>query len=310
MKFTPTNTITFLLSIFFILSSCNEKKVEQNHSKTLPKLSLAQWSYHKELFSGKMNNQDFIKKAAELGFEGVEYVNQFFKNKVENLQFLDSLNKTAKEVGIKNLLIMVDGEGMLGASNPLSRDTALTQHKKWVDAAKILGCSAIRINAHGEGDSMIMMQNCAESISKLATYGNSKGVKIIIENHGSWSNNGAWLKGLLELLKPYSVGSLPDFDNWCTMREKGLMYGSPCIKYYDRFKGLEELMPYASSLSVKSFNFDKDGMETTIDYPKMFDIIKKYNYDGYLGIEFEGDSLPADIGVVKTKDLAVKCWNQ
>jgi len=44
-------------------------------------ISLAEWSFHKALFDKKMDHLGFIEKAGAMGFKGVEYVNQFFKDK-------------------------------------------------------------------------------------------------------------------------------------------------------------------------------------------------------------------------------------
>ena len=40
------------------------------------------------------------------------------------------------------------------------------------------------------------------------------------------------------------------------------------------YKGVAELMPFAKSVSAKSYDFD-NGNETKIDYAKMIDIIKE-----------------------------------
>jgi L-rhamnose isomerase len=46
---------------------------------------------------------------------------------------------------------MVDGEGMLGDTDDKARQTAIENHYKWVNAAKVLGCKTIRVNAAGKG---------------------------------------------------------------------------------------------------------------------------------------------------------------
>ena len=51
--------------------------------------------------------------------------------------------------------------------------------------------------------------------------------------------------------------------------------GSKCIKEYDKYKGVEEMMPYAKAVSAKSYDFDENGNETTIDYIKMLKIVKE-----------------------------------
>src|SRR5690606_15816615 len=115
-------------------------------------ISLAEWSLHKTLFEGKLNNLDFAETAAKkFGIYAVEYVNQFFKDKAKDRNYLTELKQRAKDNGVKNVLIMIDGEGPLGSTNRAERTTAVENHYKWVEAAKFLGCHAIRVNAAGEG---------------------------------------------------------------------------------------------------------------------------------------------------------------
>ena len=98
-----------------------------------------------------------------------------------------------------------------------------------------------------------------------------------------------------------NCGTLPDFGNFC-------IDGSPrlCAKWYDIYKGVKELMPYAHAVSAKSYHFDDNGDETSIDYSKMIDIVKDAGYKGYIGIEFEGNRMSEDEGIIATKKLLEK----
>ena len=300
--------IIYFISALFILSSCGQQmksdKLSNNDKMIMtPKYSLAQWSFNRELFSGEMTTFDFIRIAGELEFDGVEYVSTFFLDKVENFEFLDSLKVAARTADVKNLLIMVDGAGDLGARDSQERENSIESHKKWVKAAKYIGCSSIRVNAHGEGTPSEIREACIDGVGRLAKWAKTQGIDIIIENHGGVSNDGAWLASLVKELQQFGVGTLPDFDNWCIERENGELWGAPCIKEYDRYTGLADLMPYAKSLSVKSFDFDENGNETSMDYKRLFEIVQKANYQGYLGLEFEGDKLQSIEGIKKTRAL-------
>jgi sugar phosphate isomerase/epimerase len=69
------------------------------------------------------------------------------------------------------------------------------------------------------------------------------------------------------------------------------------------YKGVAELIPYAKSVSAKSYDFDDNGNETKIDYAKMMKIVKQNNYDGYIGVEYEGSRLGEKEGILATKNL-------
>lgn len=272
------------------------------------KYSLAQWSFNRDLFAGKMDTVDFITAAGDMNFAGVEYVSQFFQDKVDDFEYLDSLNAAAKAAGIKNVMIQVDNIGNLGSSNPELRAQAIAEGKKWVDAASYLGCDMMRVNAHGDGSPERVKAQSIEAIGILADYAKQKGLQIIIENHGGISNDGAWLADLIAKLADKNVASLADFHNWCIERENGELWGAPCVKEYDNYQGFAELIPTAQAVSVKAIEFDSNGNETSMDFERFFQIMKAASYDGYLGIEYEGSNLPSREGILKTKALAEKSW--
>ncbi|MBR9919238.1 MAG: TIM barrel protein [Bacteroidetes bacterium] len=313
----------FLLPLIFLAFGCsnsNEKPEENPGTKEIirestqgeeefqPEFSLTQWSFHRELFAGEMDNFDFINTASEMGFDGVEYVSQFFQDKVDNIEFLDSLNRTADKAGIDNVLIMVDNAGNLGASDPAERKAAVEAHKKWVTAAKYLACNSIRVNAHGDGDAEQMRNNCLDALTELANWGQKEGVNILVENHGQYSSNGAWLASLVDALEDKGVGTLPDFNNWCWQREGGHPFNGECLKEYDRYQGLEELLPYAGAISVKSLEFDEEGNEANMDYSLLIELVRESGYEDYYGIEYDGKDLPSREGIEKTRELVLRVW--
>ncbi len=301
--------LTICLISFVIFFSCKLAEKEEGQREISPsneRLVLAQWSFNRELFKGEMSTFDFIRAAKEMGFAGVEYVNQFFKDRIEDVEYLDSLKTIAQEVGIKNTLLMIDGAGNLGASKKSERLEAVAMHQKWILAAKRIGCPNIRINAHGDGSREEVFAACKESIKALSNFGKLHEVGILIENHGSFSSDGDWLASLVAELDLPNISSLADFDNWCIERENGELWGAPCVKEYDRYEGMKLLLPTAKSVSVKAFDFDEEGWPKKTDFRKMFALIHEAGYDGYLAVEFEGHTIDAREGIMKTKALAEK----
>ena len=76
------------------------------------KISLSQWSLHRTLQSGKLDHLNFARKAAAMGIYAIEYVNQFFKDKAQDNAYLSEMNLRSKDFGVRQLLIMIDGEGV------------------------------------------------------------------------------------------------------------------------------------------------------------------------------------------------------
>ncbi len=262
------------------------------------KISLAEWSLHRTIRGGKMTNLDFPKVTREeFGIEAVEYVNQFFKDKANDLAYLTDLKMRCEDHDVSSQLIMVDGEGQLGAPGEKDRAKAVENHFKWVIAAKFLGCHCIRVNAGSKGSYDEQAKLAADGLRRLSEFAKDYGLDVVVENHGGLSSNGAWLAQVIKSVGLDNCGTLPDFGNFRVSKDE----------MYDRYQGVEELMPFAKAVSAKSHQFDESGNETQTDYMKMMKIVLDAGYRGYVGIEWEGGGLDEQAGIRATKRLLEKC---
>ena len=268
------------------------------------KISLAEWSFHKALFAKEFENLEFPAKAKnEFGINAVEYVNQFFMDKAKDNAYLTELKKRADDIGVTNVLIMCDGEGEMANRNAKKRTEAVENHYKWVDAAKFLGCHSIRVNCFGVGTAEEVAKAGADGLRRLSEYAQPQGINVIVENHGSYSSNGQWLAGVMKEVGMANCGTLPDFGNFCVKRESGDVWESKCMEEYDRYKGVEEMMPFAKGVSAKAINFDEKGNCIETDYAKILAIVRAAGYTGHIGIEYEGTVLSEAEGIKATKTL-------
>ncbi len=303
-----TSKASLALSILG-LSSCkiaaNNTSIT-NNNELFFKISLAQWSFHRALRGNKMDHLDFAAKSRSFGCEGLEYVNGFFKDKATDFTYLKEMQLRANSEGQKNVLIMIDGEGNLANPSKTERLKTIENHYKWVDAAHFLGCHAIRVNLAGGIDKADALKASIESLETLSNYAKKSNVNILVENHGGFSSDGTWMKNIFSQIKSKNCGTLPDFGNFCI--EKGA--NKECIEAYDRYQGIQELLPYAKAVSAKSYQFDAEGNETTIDYFKVLKMVKDINYNGFIGIEFEGSDVSEERGVELTRDLLIKAGKQ
>lgn len=270
-------------------------------------ISLAEWSLHKALISKKMTNLDFPALAKkEFDISVVEYVNQFFKDKAQDKQYLSDLLQRCRDNGVRNHLIMVDGEGDLGAPAATERRQAIENHYKWVDAAHYLGCSTVRVNAFGKGSAAEVQKAAVEGLSQLSEYAQQAGLNVIVENHGSYTSDGKWLLATIRQVGKANVGILPDFGNFCIRRDSGDLYRGKCLEEYDKYLAVREWMPVAKGVSAKTLDFDAAGNCVETDYAKMFNIIKAAGFRGIVGIEYEGETTSEVEGIRKTKALLEK----
>lgn len=298
-----------------LLTACTSEAEEEND--LFFEISLAQWSLHRSLFGEELMKrgwQEIGRRRREntLIFEGgiapiefptvtkkefdinaVEYVNQFYYDKAEDQAFLRELKDRQEKAGVRALLIMCDAEGNLGDTNEENRKQAVENHYKWVEAANFLGCHSIRVNAAGEGTKEEVAEAAVAGLSSLSEYADNNNINVLVENHGGYSSNAEWLTRVIEQVNKDNCGTLPDFGNF-TISEGN---------QYNRYKGVKQMMPYAKGVSAKSFAFNDEGEETTIDYKRMLKIVENAGYNGHIGIEYEGRKLDEFEGIRATKAL-------
>ena len=261
----------------------------QRAEKPWFEISLAEWSLHRTLNSGEMTNLDFPRVSREVyDIGGIEYVNSFFKDKAQDTAYLNDLKKRCSDHGVKNVLIMCDGEGSIGDPDPAARTQTVENHRRWVECAKYLGCHSIRVNARSAGSDEEQAKLCADGLARLGEFAKPHKINVIVENHGGLSSMADWLVSVMEMVDMDNVGTLPDFGNFYE---------------YNRYKGTKEMMPFAKAVSAKSHAFDENGEETTKDFETLMKIVKLAGYRGWVGIEYEGSAHSEEEGIKKTRDL-------
>jgi sugar phosphate isomerase/epimerase len=185
----------------------------------------------------------------------------------------------------------IDTPGGLSDPDERVRDRAIEAAKKWMDIAHTLGASAVRCDP-GTMD-VANLTPTVDSYKKLAAYGKSKSVQVIIENHGGMGSEYAeQLVRLFKLVGASSVGALPAFGNFADESA--------------RDRGLRLLFPYARVVChAKGLQFNAAGNETQYDFPKCIAVAKTSGYKGVYSVEYEGPGDPYD-GVQKVVDELVR----
>ena len=274
----------------------------KNIDKSNLDIGLQMYSFAPLIMQGKfdlLGFPDLVKNT--YGINGAEYWSIPFMGRENDKDFLNDLKKRSDDIGVDNLIILVDDIDIktmqsgpsLASSNKNDRDTAIDYHKKWVDVAKNIGCHSIRINLRSEEENdQKILENSSESISRLIEFSKQDNISIVIENHGGITGDADWLVSLMKNVDSKHLGTLPDFGtyNFCIKRGN-LNFQSlseNCEDQYDKYLGVKKLMPYAKGVSAKSHEFDKDGEELSTNYSRMIKIISESNYKGYITIEYEG----------------------
>ena len=231
-------------------------------------ISLAQWALVREIREGKWKTLDFPKVAREdFGLNGIEFVNTLFE--VPTASYLDRLKKNADEHKVEMVLIMVDAEGETCTPSKSERKQTVINHRKWIDIANYLGCSAIRTNCRGPENppKEEALKWAAETYNMMLEYAVPAGISIVIENHGGVSNDPDWMVALMKKVNSLYFGSYPD---WRAPSDS-----------FDNYNYVKKMLPWAGGMSYRN-------QPTEEGTAKMIKLCKDAGYRGWYGIESSG----------------------
>ncbi|MBN1559274.1 TIM barrel protein [candidate division KSB1 bacterium] len=278
-------TAPFLLSM---VCRCGKLSAKQ-----LFKISLSEWSLHRSLLAREIDHLDLPRLAKELGINAVEYGNHFFMDKAQDKGYLRNLKERCEDFSVKSLLIRCDHEGRLGDPDESARKVAIENHYKWVQAAQILGCHAIRVTADSDGSYLEQQQRLSDGLRQLCEYADDYDINILVENRRGLSANGEWLLCVMKMVDHVRLGTLPNFGNFQVEKDE----------WYDRYKGVAELMPFAGAVCAQTGEFDAHGNDIRTDYLRMIKVVLAAGYRGHIGISYRGPRLPETWGIRATKTL-------
>lgn len=168
------------------------------------------------------------------------------------------------------------GAGLSDSDAKLT-EKIITACKKWIDAAHALGAKSVRCDP-GKINTADLKPTVT-SYKALAAYGASKGIFVVIENHGGVGSEHP--QELVDLFKAVgkNCGALPDFGNFPDEAT--------------RQNGLKLLFPYAHAVChAKGLKFDAKGNETVFDFGQCVQTSKDAGFKGVYSIEFEGEGDP------------------
>ncbi len=259
-------------------------------------ISLVEYSLRRRLLGGKLNHLDFPKAAQEeFGVGAIEVASEFFRAQLTDHAYHTEFKRRADAEGVRILLILVDGEGVLGNPNDAQRLKAVENHYRWLEVGRLFGCHSIRVSAQAGdvGSAADQAGRLADSLRRLAAYATKLGLNILVENHGHFSNHASWLVGVIKEVDMANCGTLLNLGSYAVGRREGPNY----------LQGVRLMMPYTRAIDAQSTGFDAQGNEQYIDYRHILEMAVAGGYHGYVGIDYEGSALDETAGIRQTKTL-------
>lgn len=243
-----------------------------------------------------------IDKAAELGFEGIEFAEASWVNGYDF-----SLAQKIKEyVASKNMEVVAycAGADFIHGCGGVLKDE-IFRLRQITEFAAALGAKNMRHDVAGCGpvgkkvgiSYDVMLPRLAEGCREVAKYAEQVGIGTMTENHGYYSQDSTRVEKLINETNHENFGALIDAGNFMCADE------DPC-------EAVARMIPYCKHVHVKDF-FWKSGMEvnpgngwgttragnylrgTIVGHgdAKIYQSIqslKRSGYDGFVSIEFEG----------------------
>ena len=283
-------------------------------------IALGEYSLNHTWRAEKYNPLDLARMTRKVfGLGAIDYVSMFWAEKAMDHAFVQELKSRAAKYGVVNHVILVDMRHVeLGDLDESRRKLAVEAHRPWIDIAKFMGCSSIRVNLNGfnaEGYGQTGYKKAAFKASvdgyrRLLRYGAQKNIGITVQNHIGYSCDPDWLVAVMKAVNSKYAGIQADPDHFVEqffVKKSGGGYKAIKGASFDKYKGLAKIMPYAKALNAKTHAFDRAGNETTLDYDRILRIVLKSGYRGYIGIEWEpqgqGLKMSDDEGIIATKNM-------
>ena len=261
-------------------------------------LSICSYSFHHLLEAGQQDVFKFISDCQALGCTQLDLWNGHLPSLLDDearspssftpeyaqlspaeLDYLAQIKTAAERAALPFGCLAVDGAHIYEPS-PEARQANRIKADRWLNIAGQLQAQQIRIDSGGPPEMTDeVLEVIVTAYNDLIPRAREKGMEVVIENHWGASRIPENVVRILEAVP--ELGLLFDTGNWpAELREAGW---TRCARY-------------ARATHLKTFAFDADGNETTVDIPRAIRILQESGYQGSWGIESvprEGDEIEA-----------------
>lgn len=264
------------------------------------KISISSYSFSQYIREGKMTLLETVKKAHEIGLSAIEFT---------------SISPTCADPKslAKELRLEADKYKMdipcyaVGSNMVLETDADDDVEYERVcceiDIAKILGTKVFRHDASFKLPSWCKsfyqaLPKMANNIRRITEYGEKCGIKTTIENHGFICQDSTRIEQIVAAVNHPNFGLLVDIGNFMCVDESPTLAVSRCAPYAFHAHAKDfYFLPYntewdmSGCIKTRACNYIKGSIigEGAVPIMQCMAILNKAEYDGYLGIEYEGD---------------------
>lgn len=276
------------------------------------KIGVSSYSYNQYIKDGRLDNISVIKKAADMGFEAIEYIGLPGETTEERHALALQIKEEAAKCGIELSAYVVGG--CLYCDTPEAQAAEVARLKGEIDIANLLGVKLFRYDVLGRLTACVSIEsvvaNMAPAMKELADYGQSLGIMTMIENHGHVFQDYDRIEMLYHAVDHKNFTLLLDIGNFLCADQDNVFAVSRLARLasHVHLKDFVKIDFYSDEDKTHCFNTRGGNFlrGTAVGYgaaktAQCLTILKNVGYDGYVDIEFEG---PEDCVAELEKGLA------
>jgi sugar phosphate isomerase/epimerase len=256
------------------------------------KLGCMSLSYKDQFASGEIDLVRFIDKAYELGLDGIDIHTRAFAS--TDPDYLRDIRMRCLQRGLAISYIGVSNNfGKPEAELP----EAVAEVNQWVDVAAFMGIPLIRVFAawvpQGESEESVWARMMPR-MREIAAHAEEKGVVLGLHNHnhGCVTRTGKDVKRIIDGVDNPYFSHILDTGQYVGSPGASGADGKedPALNFYG---SIEETAPLAVHVRAKIYRI-QTGEEVWLDYPRIFEILKGVDYNGWVSIVYEGQAVEAE----------------
>lgn len=265
-------------------------------------ISVSTYSFRRYLKSGEMQQIDCLKRAAEMGFDGIEISNFTPPEGMDIPKYASQLREEAEKYGLKIPLFLCN-------ANFLKEGEELKEEKKrlkgLIDAAKILGVPCMRHDVSvgdGKTNFHVVLPKLAAICREITEYAGERGIKTCVENHGYFCQGRERLEALYAAVNHENFGLLLDMGNFLFSDDvPAVSLGALLEQAFHVHAKDFHVLPGSGANPGRGYTWkSRSGQylrgaiigHGDVDVMRCVSALHKNKYDGFVGIEFEGIEEP------------------
>lgn len=227
----------------------------------------------------------------ELGLHGLNLATELLAGVTRDR--IERLRERADKAGCACLLLIESDPQPLGEQAEASGGGAVERLHRVVQAAHVLGCSAIALRAVGTDDPAVF-QRTVDRLRKVVERAERLELNVLIAPMAGLTSTPERITDLIKKVGGFRVGTYPDFQAAAASTDP--------IGY------LRRLTPYASVVCAATLKFkgekDADPNEPAphepYDLTPLVEAILSVGYDGTLALDYRGTG-DAKLGIIRSR---------